>query len=46
MASPEVSARSKYREALDQLAGNIRPVHGFGLPVLTEGGDYPGIWLE
>ena len=36
----------KYREALSQLAGNISLVHGFDRPVLTEGGDYPGIWLE
>ena len=40
------AAWAKYREALAGLAGNIRLVYGFGRPVLTEGGDYPGIWLE
>ena len=46
MSPLSASVRSKYREALTQLAGNVRPVHGFDRSVLTEGGDYPGVWLE
>ena len=43
----EVSVlRAKYADALAQLANNVRPVHGYSRPVLTEGGDYQGIWLE
>jgi len=36
----------KYQEALTALAGNVRPVFRYDKPVLIEGGDYPGIWLE
>jgi hypothetical protein len=34
------------REALKGLAANTRKVHGYDEPVLIEGGDYVGIWLE
>jgi hypothetical protein len=36
----------RYDEALAALKGNIRKVFGFDEPVLIEGGDYRGIWLE
>ncbi len=36
----------KYDEAVAGLYGNCRLVHGYGKPVLIEGGAYPGIWLE
>lgn len=39
-------AAQKYREALDGLARNTRKVFGYDKPVLIEGGNYPGIWLE
>lgn len=40
------SLQSKYEEAVAGLYGNCRLVHGYGKPVLIEGGAYPGIWLE
>jgi hypothetical protein len=41
------SAISRRRdEALAGLTGNIRKVIGYDEPVLIEGGDYRGIWLE
>lgn len=42
--SPAVEA--KYQQALDGLAANTRRLLDFPLPVLIEGGAYPGIWLE
>lgn len=36
----------KYDEALAGLAANTRTVFGYASPVLIEGGDYGGIWLE
>ncbi|MBI1336470.1 MAG: alpha-L-rhamnosidase [Phycisphaera sp.] len=38
--------RLKYREALEGLANNTKPVFGFDKPVLHEGGGYAGVWLE
>jgi hypothetical protein len=38
--------RRKYQDALDGLAGNVRKVQGYDLPVLIEGGAYAGFWLE
>lgn len=38
--------RSKYEDALSGLARNTKKVFGYDKPVLTEGGNYPGIWLE
>lgn len=38
--------KQKYDMALAGLAGNTRKVFGYDVPVLIEGGDYPGIWLE
>lgn len=38
--------RKKYDEALDGLALNTKRVLGYEKPVLIEGGDYRGIWLE
>ncbi len=38
--------KRKYQEALDGLAKNTRPVFGYDRPVLIEGGEYSGIWLE
>ena len=43
----EISAKAqKYEEALSGLAQNTQRVYGYEQPVLIEGGDYPGIWLE
>ncbi|MBE0697704.1 MAG: alpha-L-rhamnosidase, partial [Anaerolineaceae bacterium] len=42
--SPQVQA--KYAQALQGLAANTRVVYGYPDPVLIEGGNYPGIWLE
>lgn len=41
-----VRLQAKYDEAVAGLYGNCRLVHGYGKPVLIEGGAYPGIWLE
>ena len=38
--------KRKYDEALDGLALNTKRVLGYEKPVLIEGGDYRGIWLE
>jgi len=38
--------KQKYAAALAGLAGNTKKVFGYDLPVLIEGGRYPGIWLE
>ncbi len=38
--------RKKYDAALAGLTSNVRKVFGYGKPVLIEGGNYPGIWLE
>ena len=38
--------KKKYNEALDGLALNTKKVFGYDQPVLVEGGNYPGIWLE
>ncbi len=38
--------KRKYHDALQGLAGNVRTVHAYDLPVLIEGGVYGGIWLE
>ncbi len=38
--------KQKYDAALAGLAGNTKKVFGYDLPVLIEGGSYPGIWLE
>ena len=46
MVSLRERAAAKYQAALSQLAGNVRAVHGYDRPVLTEGGNYPGVWLE
>ena len=35
-----------YRHALDVLERNITPVAGYSRPVLIEGSNYGGIWLE
>jgi hypothetical protein len=40
------AVRTRYDEALAGLAGNVRRVYGYEYPVLIEGGNYPGIWLE
>jgi hypothetical protein len=40
-------AISRRRQAaLEGLAGNVRKVFGYDEPVLIEGGNYAGIWLE
>lgn len=38
--------RQKHEAALAGLARNTRTVFGFDAPVLIEGGNYAGIWLE
>ncbi len=38
--------KKKYNEALHGLEGNTKKVFGYENPVLIEGGNYPGIWLE
>jgi len=38
--------KQKYDAALAGLAGNTKKVFGYDLPVLIEGGNYAGIWLE
>ncbi|GAK52946.1 hypothetical protein U14_04205 [Candidatus Moduliflexus flocculans] len=38
--------QKKYAQALAGLTRNTRIVHGYDVPVLIEGGDYQGIWLE
>ena len=38
--------QTKYDLALMQLARNVRMVHGYDRPVLIEGAEYGGIWLE
>ena len=40
------SVKKKYEDALKGLAQNTKSVHGYDHPVLIEGGDYLGIWLE
>jgi len=40
------AVKEKYDEALSGLAGNTTRLFGYEKPVLIEGGDYPGIWLE
>lgn len=40
------AVRTRYDEALTGLSGNVRRVYEFESPVLIEGGNYPGIWLE
>ncbi len=41
-----VLIQKKYKQALDGLAQNTRRVFEYDRPVLIEGGDYAGIWLE
>ena len=38
--------KNKYEAALSGLARNTTRVYGYENPVLTEGGIYPGVWLE
>lgn len=38
--------KKKYEDALSSLAKNTRSVYGYEHPVLIEGGNYAGIWLE
>lgn len=38
--------KKKYRDALSGLTQNTRRVFDYEQPVLIEGGNYPGIWLE
>ena len=40
------STRDMYNQALAGLKSNVRKVIGFDSPVLIEGGNYKGIWLE
>lgn len=40
------SIKKRYDEALNGLAENTKKVFGYEKPVLIEGGDYSGIWLE
>lgn len=37
---------ARWHRALRELHGSIRPLGGAGDPVLTEGGPYPGTWIE
>jgi Glycogen debranching enzyme len=37
---------ARWRQALLELHGSIRPLGDAGDPVLTEGGPYPGTWIE
>lgn len=37
---------ARWHQALAELHGSIRPLGGSGEPVLTEGGPYPGTWIE
>ncbi len=41
-----LAIEKKYSEALDGLGENTKKVFGYEKPVLVEGGNYPGIWLE
>ena len=36
----------RWRQAVAELHGSIRPLTAGGDPVLTEGGPYPGTWIE
>jgi hypothetical protein len=38
--------QSTYNRALDVLAGNVRVLPRFDAPVLIEGANYAGVWLE
>lgn len=38
--------KKRYDEAFDGLVRNTKKVFGYNKPVLIEGGDYCGIWLE
>jgi hypothetical protein len=38
--------QAAYDKALAILAGNVRVLPRYGQPVLIEGAEYPGIWLE
>jgi hypothetical protein len=38
--------KKKYENALTGLLNNTKRVYGYEQPVLIEGGNYPGIWLE
>ncbi len=40
------SVKKKYKDALSGLAQNTRRAYGYDYPVLIEGGDYSGVWLE
>lgn len=37
---------ARWHQAVAELHGSIRPLGGTGEPVLTEGGPYPGTWIE
>ena len=39
-------AEQRWHQALAVLAGCVRPVGDAAQPILTEGGDYPGSWIE
>jgi hypothetical protein len=38
--------KAKFDLAIEGLKRNVVPVCGYGRPVLIEGAEYPGIWLE
>src|SRR4051812_45455617 len=42
----EALNQKTYAAALDVLSRNITQISGYPMPVLIEGGNYPGIWLE
>jgi hypothetical protein len=46
MTFDQAAIQRKYDQALAGLASNTRQVLGYPHPVLIEGGDYPGVWLE
>jgi hypothetical protein len=46
LSTDAAALQSKWDAAVGGLARNVQRVFGFDRPVLIEGGEYPGIWLE
>jgi hypothetical protein len=46
LETAEPALQRTWDAALRGLAGNVRTINSFPAPVLIEGGNYPGAWLE
>jgi len=44
--SQDSRLQSAFDRAIEGLKKNVRKMHGYDRPVLIEGAEYPGIWLE